>query len=311
MDNLLRATRADPKFEHSPASLSQLEELAAETGLDVRHLEAILSGEDYLLKYTTDMSGAIQSEILDCVDTISVHLIKNPTWEEYINVRSDIFKLAQLYLNKLGDIHISVSLGVIGGVIKSKFSDILYKIIDYDRYIPILPFYDKFFRVIIDQDAPQPFAYLPLEERVERLRAISDRLSPKEFYSYAKSLIPEAFKEADKVRIELPETAPALWITDKESGDTPTTFIQRHYGPWLGGDLTSAELRRLDRSLYQSYYKHIERYPDAALDLPKRESDTGAWVERVLAGDPDAQNEAREMQRRLTALTRSRARAKK
>lgn len=44
----------------------------------------------------------------------------------------------------------------------------------------------------------------------------------------------------------LPTVAPALWARDKQPGDTPPDFIQRHYSPWLGKGFTQANLRRLD-----------------------------------------------------------------
>lgn len=51
----------------------------------------------------------------------------------------------------------------------------------------------------------------------------------------------------------LPETAPALWAEEKQPGDTPPTFIKRHYGEHLRSDatgLTRPDIKRLDPQLY-------------------------------------------------------------
>lgn len=53
-------------------------------------------------------------------------------------------------------------------------------------------------------------------------------------------------------RPTLPEKAPALWAEAKEPGDTPPTFIQRHYAPWLGKGLSRADVRHLDPQLYMA-----------------------------------------------------------
>lgn len=53
-------------------------------------------------------------------------------------------------------------------------------------------------------------------------------------------------------RQPLPEKAPALWAQAKEPGDTPPTFIQRHYAPWLGKGLSRADVRHLDPQLYMA-----------------------------------------------------------
>jgi len=129
---------------------------------------------------------------------------------------------------------------------------------------------------------------------------------------------PERFPELtrdDKARLsiareasaEFPNQAPALWSQDKQRGDTPVTFIKRTYEPWLSRGLQSADLRRLDPQLYNAYYTHLRRHPDDSLQLPRRASDTGAWVERVQSGDPIATAEAREMQRKVVALARAKA----
>lgn len=62
----------------------------------------------------------------------------------------------------------------------------------------------------------------------------------------------------------LPEKAPALWKDDKQHGDTPVTFIKRHYEPWLGKGLSRPDIKRLDPSLYTSIANWLKRntFPD-------------------------------------------------
>jgi hypothetical protein len=51
----------------------------------------------------------------------------------------------------------------------------------------------------------------------------------------------------------IPEAPPALWAQDKQPGDTPPTFIKRHYGEYLRSDatgLTRPDIKRLDPQLY-------------------------------------------------------------
>jgi hypothetical protein len=63
-------------------------------------------------------------------------------------------------------------------------------------------------------------------------------------------------------RIALPDKAPAIWRDDKQPGETPPTFIKRHYGPWLRADatgLTRPDLKRLDRSLYVAVANWLQK----------------------------------------------------
>lgn len=67
----------------------------------------------------------------------------------------------------------------------------------------------------------------------------------------------------------LPQKAPALWKQDKQKGDTPVIFIQRHYAPWLDGKMTRRDIKRLDEPLYRSLYSWLRsnELPEG-FDLP-------------------------------------------
>jgi hypothetical protein len=69
----------------------------------------------------------------------------------------------------------------------------------------------------------------------------------------------------------LPVEAPATWKHDKQPGDTPVTFIQRHYEPWLGKGLNRADINRLDPSLYTGLANWLRKndLPDG-FDLPTK-----------------------------------------
>lgn len=70
---------------------------------------------------------------------------------------------------------------------------------------------------------------------------------------------------------DLPDKAPALWTKDKQPGDTPPDFIQRHYGCWIGKGFARNDLRRLDPQLYRALYnwQRTNKLPEG-LDLPTK-----------------------------------------
>lgn len=83
----------------------------------------------------------------------------------------------------------------------------------------------------------------------------------------------------------LPEKAPALWSERTTGRDVrPSDFIQEHYGKWIGKGLAREHLMRLDRALYNSYAKQIEREPDRKLPLiqsaPNKIADPVEAIER-------------------------------
>jgi hypothetical protein len=83
---------------------------------------------------------------------------------------------------------------------------------------------------------------------------------------------------------QLPTTAPALWASDKQRGDTPPEFIKRHYGPWLGKGLTRPDVKRLDPQLYtalSNWLRHNEIPAD--LDLPTLKEKNDRWVAKIEA----------------------------
>ena len=81
---------------------------------------------------------------------------------------------------------------------------------------------------------------------------------------------------------------PPLWA-DRESGDTPVSFVRKHYGVWRDGvwdpnGLTRPDLRH-DRQLYNSLANYERRHPEEALNLPTKKQVNDAWVQRVLNGE--------------------------
>lgn len=82
-------------------------------------------------------------------------------------------------------------------------------------------------------------------------------------------------------RLPLPEEAPALWAKDKQKGDTPVTFIQRHYAPWLGKGLSRPDIRRLDPQLYMALANWLRGNPlPEGFDLPTKKQVTDSIAEK-------------------------------
>lgn len=80
----------------------------------------------------------------------------------------------------------------------------------------------------------------------------------------------------------LPEKAPALWATDKQKGDTPVTFIQRHYAPWLGKGLSRPDIRQLDPQLYMALANWLRGNPlPEGFDLPTKKQVTDSIAEKA------------------------------
>lgn len=80
--------------------------------------------------------------------------------------------------------------------------------------------------------------------------------------SWASRVRAEARTPSLLSRVALPEKAPAIWRSDKQPGDTPPTFIKRHYGTLLRADasgLTRSDIRRLDPTLYMALSNWLRR----------------------------------------------------
>lgn len=56
--------------------------------------------------------------------------------------------------------------------------------------------------------------------------------------------------------VSLPTTAPELFTERKDKSERAPEFIRRVYAPWLGKGLLRPHIKELDKSLYQSLYKH-------------------------------------------------------
>lgn len=116
----------------------------------------------------------------------------------------------------------------------------------------------------------------------------------------------------------LPDKAPALWKTDKESGDTPPDFIMRHYGLWLKADatgLTRPDIKRLDPSLYMALANWLRKneLPDDC-PVPIKSERVNADLRRfleggigaIVTGPSDPEHVLREARRIASASQRRR-----
>ena len=124
-------------------------------------------------------------------------------------------------------------------------------------------------------------------------------------------------RNATDVPQTLPKTAPVLWKTDKETGDTPPDFIKRHYGQWLRADatgLTRPDIKRLDPSLYMALANWLRKneLPEDC-PVPIKSERLNAELERFSIGGIGAVAEgaslehvAREANRLSSALRRRR-----
>lgn len=94
--------------------------------------------------------------------------------------------------------------------------------------------------------------------------------------------------------IVLPLEAPLLWQTHRQGRENPVEFIERVYAPWIGKGLSKADIRRLDRPLYQAAATWISRHGAPSYDLPTRPYDR--WIDTANA--PTDSAEIRELERR-------------
>jgi hypothetical protein len=113
----------------------------------------------------------------------------------------------------------------------------------------------------------------------------------------------------------LPSEAPAKWLERANKGETPVDFIRREYSPWIGKGLSRIDIKRLDKSLYNSLCNwltiHKELPPDVALPTKKELNDKKLEAapdvkapSRSLKVSEMAQQDAEKM--RLYDLARSR-----
>jgi hypothetical protein len=98
---------------------------------------------------------------------------------------------------------------------------------------------------------------------------------------------PSGDKDATFPTARSPRAAPAFW-SEREPGDTPVSFVQKHYGVWRDGvwdpdGLAKPDLRH-DMLLYRALASYERRHPDEALNLPTKKQANDSWVDRVLSG---------------------------
>lgn len=103
-------------------------------------------------------------------------------------------------------------------------------------------------------------------------------------------------------RRPLPETAPALWAQDKQPGDTPPSFIKRHYGEHLRSDatgLTRPDIKRLDPQLYMALRNWLRKNElPSDCPLPTKAEESAALLQNL-----DRLTDPRHVKRAAAALT--------
>lgn len=185
-----------------------------------------------------------------------------------------------------------------------------------------LNYISRAIRVIIGQELDDDPSKLPLEKRIELLDEYAVTFPGAPVSPYHRVLFPELYLRG----VEPPQSTethanppaqhsisqehepkqPAAWAS-REPGDTPVTFIRKHYGVWHDGvwepnGLTRADLRS-DRQLYNALVAHERRHPDDKLNLPTRSEVAEAWVDRVARGEETPQT-ALEKERFAAAIRR-------
>lgn len=87
----------------------------------------------------------------------------------------------------------------------------------------------------------------------------------------------------EKALPRLPEKAPELWSErSRQRRENPADFIIRVYGPWLNKGLSRSALRSLDRPLYQSFAKWLERHDCPRVLRKLNQENRSVRVEREL-----------------------------
>jgi hypothetical protein len=74
----------------------------------------------------------------------------------------------------------------------------------------------------------------------------------------------------------LPKQAPVMWENREKKDESPVTFIKREYAQWLGKGICRADIRRLDKKLYEALYAWIGKsggMPDIGLPSKKELND--------------------------------------
>ena len=133
-----------------------------------------------------------------------------------------------------------------------------------------------------------------LYEAAETFEVHSNRI--REFFPEIAQLEKLEIETVEAKRLDpIPTEAPVLWINAKD-GRTPPQFIMDHYGAWVGKGLTRADIRNLDRGLYNALYNWEQRKKRGELapgreklpigyELPTIKEQNDSWVKRVKKSD--------------------------
>lgn len=158
--------------------------------------------------------------------------------------------------------------------------------------------------------------YLPPRNLIERPKhfsalidsALSKRgLENAELKAVVEEVVSELLSSVPDATLptrDIPETAPALWASDKQPSVSPPEFIKRHYEPWLGKGLARPDIKRLDPQLYVALSNWLRKNEmPADLDLPTLKERNDRWVSKVGEGG-EAEAALREARRLVRTAER-------
>lgn len=86
----------------------------------------------------------------------------------------------------------------------------------------------------------------------------------------------------------LPQEPPLSWSKARHHRENPPEFIMRVYSPWVGRGLLRADIRRLDKQLYNALKTWLSRHePPEGFNLPGLTEEDKLWTSRIATDDVD------------------------
>ena len=279
------------KAESAPSARAG--EIAAWTSIKQRHLEGVEFGRLSIEERSQALAIVKQLDVIfsDFLDKTANHIVTVIARDHYRH-RLDVHAVMEVCKSSAGSVSSYMNYindGAINGPLRSVSRDLIAIILRYGSVLSDV--YEEF----IDSDHSQAdTSGLSQQERLDLLIDFTLRHNGVGAHEFARALFPEreaagVSESVSGVTIApdngaLPDVAPAQWATDKQPGDTPPAFIQRHYEPWLGKGLARPDIKRLDTQLYVALANWLRNndMPDD-LDLPTLKEKNDRWVERIAA----------------------------
>jgi hypothetical protein len=278
---------------------------------------------------------------------IDINKILNTEIERFV-------KIAILYFNRLPNkaeyvANSVTALSIFVGQFADKFSTVsaansdeqetLSQILaEFDNTIKCL--YDRInyasdvVEVCIGVNRTGDFSKLSIADRTTMLDKFTREFPGQPISAYFKQLFPELHEltlPAASSPAVMSYTSPPHRIleplarprwADREPGDTPVSFVKKHYGRWRGNEWDSAGLTktdlRHDMQLYNALTAWERRHHEDSLNLPTKRKTTQTWLEQIGRGSSalpsdkesfSAEAQARELERRAKAIRRGVARS--